>query len=209
MFYRSAASRIVNSSRTYSLYNTHILSKRYEQEFRTVRENLKCFFDISINNKPSGRLVFELFAKDLPLTSMNFYHLCIGDKVDKESNKKLHYKNSKFHRIITAFMCQGGDILKGNGTSSISIYGKTFGDEKFIFSHDQPGLLSMANRGPNTNGSQFFITTSDCGWLDGKHVVFGKIIEGQEVLNAIEAQGNDNGNPKADVVITDCGALQH
>ena len=104
-------------------------------------------------------------------------------------------------------MCQGGDILKGDGTGSISIYGETFPDEKFVFSHDQRGLLSMANRGMNTNGSQFFITTADCGWLDGKHVVFGKIVEGMEVLNAIEGQGTDTGKPKGEVRIIDCGAI--
>lgn len=210
MFYRSAgSSRLFSASKNFKFYNNHILSKKYEQDYRFVRENLKCFFDISINNKPAGRLVFELFAKDLPRTSLNFYHLCVGDKIDKETNKKLHYKNTKFHRIIQAFMCQGGDVLNGNGTGSCSIFGKTFGDEKFVFSHDQSGLLSMANRGPNTNGSQFFITTNDCAWLDGKHVVFGKVLEGKEVLNAIEAQGTDAGKPKADVVISECGALEH
>lgn len=207
MFYKHTSNRLAGSYRNFALYKNKFLSKSYEQDFRFVRENLKCYFDISINDKPAGRLVFELFAKDLPLTSLNFYHLCIGDKIDKNTNKKLHYKNSKFHRVIPAFMCQGGDIIKGDGTGSVSIYGKTFGDEKFIFSHDQAGLLSMANRGPNTNGSQFFITTTDCGWLDGKHVVFGKIVEGKEVLNAIEAQGTDSGKPKAEIAIHDCGSL--
>ena len=105
-------------------------------------------------------------------------------------------------------MCQGGDIINGDGTGSISIYGNSFGDENFVFSHDQPGLLSMANRGPNTNGSQFFITTADSGWLDGKHVVFGKIEEGIEVLNSIESCGSSQGRPKADVRITDSGVLE-
>ena len=204
MFYKPY--RVLNS-RNFTFYKNQYLSKGYEQHFNFVRENLKCYFDISINKKPAGRIVFELFAKDLPRTSLNFYHLCLGDKVDKETNKTLHYKNSLFHRIIPAFMCQGGDFLNGNGTGSLSTYGKTFPDEKFIFSHDQPGLLSMANRGPNTNGSQFFITTADCGWLDGKHVVFGKIIEGTEVLNAIEAEGSATGKCKGEVVISDCGAL--
>jgi peptidylprolyl isomerase len=118
--------------------------------------------DISIDNKIRGRIIFELFAKDCPRTALNFYHLCKGDKT--VDGKVLSYKNTPFHRIIPGFMCQGGDILNGDGTGSISIYGKTFGDENFIFSHDAPGLLSMANMGVNTNGCQFFITTADCGW---------------------------------------------
>jgi peptidylprolyl isomerase len=140
------------------------IRKRYMQEDRFVRENLKSYFDISIDNKIRGRIVFELFAKDFPRTALNFYHLCKGDKTNPENNKPLYYKGSKLHRIIPGFMIQGGDILKGDGTGSTSIYGPTFADENFVFSHDQPGLLSMANRGRNTNGSQFFITTADCGW---------------------------------------------
>lgn len=126
-------------------------------------DNKKAFFDISIKNKIQGRITFELYAKDCPKTALNFYHLCKGDKKDA-NGKELTYKNVKFHRIIPGFMCQGGDILNNNGTSSVSIYGSTFGDENFVYSHDKPGLLSMANRGPNTNGSQFFITTADCAW---------------------------------------------
>jgi peptidylprolyl isomerase len=133
------------------------------QDFIYIRENIKSFFDISIDDKVRGRIIFELFAKDCPRTALNFYHLCKGDKSTKEG-QLLHYKNTPFHRIIPGFMCQGGDILKGDGTTSTSIYGPTFGDENFLFSHDRPGILSMANRGANTNGSQFFITTADCGW---------------------------------------------
>lgn len=137
---------------------------KYMQEDRFVRENIKSYFDISIDSKIRGRIVFELFAKDVPRTALNFYHLCKGDKKSLDTAKILNYKNTKFHRIIPGFMIQGGDILKGDGTGSTSIYGKTFSDENFVFSHDQPGLLSMANSGKNTNGSQFFITTADCGW---------------------------------------------
>lgn len=140
------------------------LRKKYMQEDRFVRENLKSYFDISIDNKIRGRIVFELFAKDVPKTALNFFHLCKGDKKELNNSKTLHYKGTKFHRIIPGFMIQGGDILKGDGTGSTSIYGTTFADENFVFSHDQPGLLSMANRGKNSNGSQFFITTADCGW---------------------------------------------
>jgi len=204
MFY---STRKFTNIKNIGLFKQKYLSKSYEQEFRFVRENLKCFFDISIDNKPVGRLTFELFAKDLPKTSLNFYHLCIGDKTCQKTNRTLFYKDSIFHRVIPGFMCQGGDVINGNGTGSMSIYGETFGDEKFLFSHDQRGLLSMANRGINTNGSQFFITTADCGWIDGKHVVFGKVIEGMEVLNAIEAQGTENGKPKGEIKIIDCGAI--
>jgi peptidylprolyl isomerase len=183
--------------------------RNYMQEQPTIRKNLKAYFDISIDQQPKGRIVFILFAQDCPRTALNFYHLCKGDIVNPKTNKPLNYKGSKFHRVIPGFMCQGGDIVKGDGTGSISIYGDSFGDENFVFSHDQPGLLSMANRGPNTNGSQFFITTADCGWLDGKHVVFGKIEEGIEVLNAIESYGTSQGRPKADIKITDCGVLDN
>ena len=186
----------------------NIAFKNYMQEQPKVRKNLKAYFDISINQQPKGRMVFTLFGEDCPRTALNFYHLCKGDKVNQKTNKALHYKGSKFHRVIPGFMCQGGDIINGDGSGSISIYGDTFGDENFIFSHDQPGLLSMANRGSNTNGSQFFITTADCGWLDGKHVVFGKIEEGIEVLNAIESCGAGNGKPKSEIKITDCGVLE-
>jgi peptidylprolyl isomerase len=138
--------------------------RNYLQNFVHTKDNLQCYLDISIDGKPIGRLEFELFAKDCPKTALNFYHLCKGDKVNPKTNKPLHYKNSIFHRIIPAFMIQGGDIVSGDGKGSISIYGDTFGDENFLYSHDKPGMLSMANRGLNSNGSQFFITTSDCAW---------------------------------------------
>lgn len=182
--------------------------RNYIQDQPVIRKNLKAYFDISINQQPKGRMIFTLFAQDCPRTALNFYHLCKGDKSNPKTNQPLHYKGSKFHRVIPGFMCQGGDFLKGDGTGSISIYGDTFGDENFVYSHDQAGLLSMANRGPNTNGSQFFITTADCGWLDGKHVVFGKIEEGIDVLNAIEFQGSSQGKPKAEIKITDCGVFE-
>lgn len=158
---------MLNRSKLFIMSKYKITStplKYYMQNQPLVRENLKAYFDISVNKKAAGRVVFTLFGKDCPRTALNFYHLCRGDKVDPESGNKLHYKGTKFHRIIPGFMCQSGDILKGDGTGSASIYGKTFGDENFLFSHDQAGLLSMANRGPNTNGSQFFITFADCGW---------------------------------------------
>jgi cyclophilin family peptidyl-prolyl cis-trans isomerase len=140
--------------------------KYYMQEFNSIRENLKCYFDVSIEKKPVGRMVFLLYAKECPKTALNFYHICKGDKINPKTNKPLSYKLSNFHRIIPAFMCQGGDIISGDGKGSASIYGDTFADENFLYSHDKPGMLSMANRGPNTNGSQFFITTSDCAWYE-------------------------------------------
>eukprot|EP00920_Eleutheroschizon_duboscqi_P001668 GHVT01004178.1.p2 GENE.GHVT01004178.1~~GHVT01004178.1.p2 ORF type:complete len:173 (+),score=12.28 GHVT01004178.1:1464-1982(+) len=137
--------------------------------------NPRVFFDISIDGRPAGRLEFELFAKDAPRCAENFRALCTGEKGMGTSGKPLHYKGCGFHRIIPQFMCQGGDFTKGNGTGGESIYGEKFADEPFVHKHSTPFLLSMANAGPNTNGSQFFITTASCSWLDGKHVVFGKV----------------------------------
>jgi len=137
------------------------------------------FFDLGIDGKPAGRVVFELYTKDAPLTTENFRCLCTGEKGLGKSNKPLHYRGSVFHRIIPGFMTQGGDFTKANGTGGESIYGEKFKDENFKHKHKGEGLLSMANAGPNTNSSQFFITFADCPWLDNKHVVFGKVVEGK------------------------------
>jgi cyclophilin family peptidyl-prolyl cis-trans isomerase len=125
-----------------------------------------------------------------------------------KQGKALHYKGSRFHRVIQQFMCQGGDFTRGNGTGGESIYGEKFADENFKLKHTTPGLLSMANAGPNTNGSQFFITTVVTSWLDGKHVVFGKVVEGMEVVTAMEAVGSRSGSTTADVLIADSGELK-
>ena len=125
-----------------------------------------------------------------------------------KQGKPLHYKGSRFHRIIQQFMCQGGDFTRGNGTGGESIYGNKFDDENFKHKHTTPGLLSMANAGPGTNGSQFFITTAVTSWLDGKHVVFGKVVDGMKVVSAMEAVGSRSGQTSADVVIADCGELK-
>ena len=169
--------------------------------------NPRVFFDVTLGGLPAGRVVFELFADVVPRTAENFRALCTGEKGVGPSGKPLHYKGSKFHRIITEFMCQGGDFTRGNGTGGESIYGAKFADENFTLKHTQPGLLSMANAGPGTNGSQFFITTVVTPWLDGKHVVFGKVVEGMDVVVKMEAVGSRSGTTKVDAVIADCGQL--
>jgi peptidylprolyl isomerase len=168
----------------------------------------RVFFDISIGKQPAGRIVFELFADTVPETAENFRALCTGEKGTGKSGKPLHYKGSRFHRIIGDFMCQGGDFTRGDGTGGESIYGSKFKDENFQKKHDQPGLLSMANAGPNTNGSQFFITTAVTSWLDGKHVVFGKVVDGMDVVRKMEAVGSRSGSTSKDVVVTDCGEFE-
>jgi peptidylprolyl isomerase len=170
--------------------------------------NPRVYFDITIGGKAAGRIVFELLADIVPKTAENFRALCTGEKGMGQQGKPLHYKGSRFHRVITEFMCQGGDFTRGNGTGGESIYGTKFEDENFKHKHTTKGLLSMANAGPNTNGSQFFITTVVTPWLDGKHCVFGKVIEGMDVLDAMEAVGSRSGSTSKDVVITDCGELE-
>ncbi len=172
--------------------------------------NPKVFFDITIGGEAAGRIVFELFADAAPLTAENFRALCTGEKGTGTSGKPLHYKGSGFHRIIPQFMCQGGDFTNGNGTGGESIYGAKFKDETFAGKagvHAGPGILSMANAGPNTNGSQFFICTVETPWLNGRHVVFGQVIEGFDVVQKMEAVGSRAGATSAKVVIEDCGQL--
>ncbi|MCY1058351.1 peptidylprolyl isomerase [Nannocystis sp. SCPEA4] len=167
--------------------------------------NPRVYFDISIGGKPAGRIVFELFADVVPKTAENFRALCTGEKGVGRAGKPLHFKGSSFHRIIPQFMCQGGDFTRGNGTGGESIYGEKFADENFKLRHVGKYLLSMANAGPNSNGSQFFITTAETPWLDGKHVVFGKVLSGSEVVDAMERVGSRNGATSQTVTIEDSG----
>ena len=169
--------------------------------------NPKVFFDVSIGGKSAGRIEFELRKDVVPKTVENFRALCTGEKGKGASGKPLHFKNSIFHRVIPDFMLQGGDFTHASGHGGESIYGAKFEDEGFQLKHDTPGLLSMANAGPNTNGSQFFITTVECPWLDGKHVVFGKVTSGMDVVRAVEAVGSSSGATRAEVKISDCGEL--
>ncbi|MGW3078409.1 MULTISPECIES: peptidylprolyl isomerase [unclassified Kitasatospora] len=158
------------------------------------------FFDITINDEPAGRIVFKLFDEVVPKTARNFRELATGQN-------GFGYEGSGFHRVIPAFMLQGGDFTNHNGTGGKSIYGEKFADENFQLKHDRPGLLSMANAGRNTNGSQFFITTIVTDWLDGKHVVFGEVVEGMDLVKKIEGLGSQSGRTSAKITIAKSGVV--
>ena len=167
----------------------------------------KVFFDVSIDGKEAGRIVFGLFGNTVPKTAENFRALCTGEKGQGLARKPLHYKDSAFHRIIPGFMAQGGDFTLGDGRGGESIYGNKFQDENFKLKHKKPYLLSMANAGPNTNGSQFFITFVETAWLDGRHTVFGEVLEGVDVVKELEKIGTGSGTPKKKAVIVESGEL--
>ncbi|KAK1884866.1 NK-tumor recognition protein [Dissostichus eleginoides] len=174
-----------------------------------VKDRPQCYFDVELNREPVGRIVFQLFSDVCPKTSKNFLCLCTGEKgTGKLTGKKLCFKGSTFHRVVKNFMVQGGDFTEGNGRGGESIYGGYFEDENFLLKHDKAYLLSMANRGKDTNGSQFFITTKVAPHLDGVHVVFGSIISGFEVIKKVEGLKTDSSSrPYADVRVMDCGQL--
>jgi len=172
-------------------------------------ENPRVFFDMEIGGEATGRIEMELFAKTYPRTAENFRCLCTGEKGKGRQGKDLHYKGSLFHRVIPRFMCQGGDFTARNGTGGESIYGDKFADEweNGVIGHTKPMLLSMANRGPNTNGSQFFLTVASTPHLDGKHVVFGQVVAGEDVVKKIELVGSSSGKTGKPVTVADCGEL--
>ena len=165
-----------------------------------MAKNPVVFFDVEIGGSPAGRVEMTLRADVVPKTAENFRALCTGEK-------GFGFEGSSFHRVISNFMCQVGDFTRGNGTGGKSIYGEKFADENFKLKHTGPGVLSMANAGPNTNGSQFFLCTVKTDWLDGKHVVFGSVTQGMDVVQKMEAVGSQSGKTRKPVKIAKSGQL--
>jgi len=201
----------VVSSETKKKHHPKLILRKYTQqggngEHITQPQNI-AFLDIAIGDSMAGRIMVQLFDQIVPQTCANFKQLCTGEANNNSMQRfTLSYKGVPFHRVIKGFMIQGGDLTNGNGTGGYSIYGPNFSDENLQLKHDRPGLLSMANAGPNTNSSQFFITTAPTPHLDGKHVVFGMVVKGMEIVHLIENQQTDvNDKPLIPCIISNCG----
>ncbi|PKA66377.1 Peptidyl-prolyl cis-trans isomerase CYP19-4 [Apostasia shenzhenica] len=188
------------------------ISRRTVKEPRDAEGELevthRVYLDIDVDGQHAGRMVIGLYGKVVPKTVENFRALCTGEKDKRSKGSALYYKGTPFHRIVSGFVIQGGDITNGDGRGGDSIYGGTFPDENFIVKHSHAGIVSMVNSGPNSNGSQFFITTVKASWLDGEHVAFGKVLQGMDTLYAIEGgAGTYNGKPRKKVTIVDSGEI--
>jgi peptidylprolyl isomerase len=178
-----------------------------EEETLSSPSNPRVFLELSLSGKALGRIVIELYANKVPRTAENFRMLCTGEKGVGRSGSKLHYRDCRFHKIITGFLAQCGDFIAHDGSQNESVYGPRFEDENFSVPHDDRGIVSMANNGRNTNGGQFFITFTKSPWLNGKNVAFGKVVEGLEFLEAIESVGSQSGTPRHTVKIVSCGEV--